>query len=61
MLLKAHATGLATGKNANLLGMVDEIEIDVDLPVVSGICERTTAYGGLGRETTQTSSFGLAD
>jgi len=24
VLLKAHATGLATGKNTNLLGMLDE-------------------------------------
>jgi len=28
-LLKAHATGLATGKNPNLLGMLNETEMEM--------------------------------
>ena len=28
-LLKGHATGLATGKNTNVLGMLDEIELEM--------------------------------
>ena len=28
-LLKVRATGLATGKNSNLLGMMDEIETEM--------------------------------
>jgi len=29
VLLKAHAPGQATGKNANLLDMLDEIEMEM--------------------------------
>jgi len=29
VLLKAHATGLATGKNTSLLGMLDQIEMEM--------------------------------
>jgi len=29
VLLKAHATVLATGKNANLLDMLDKIEMEM--------------------------------
>ena len=28
-LLKGHTTGLATGKNTNFLGMLDETEIEM--------------------------------
>ena len=34
MLLKVNATGLATGMNTDLLGRLDEIEMEIDLPVV---------------------------
>jgi len=38
VLLKVHATGLATGKNTRLLGMLDQIEMEmyIRLPVVTG-------------------------
>jgi len=29
VLLKVHTTGLATGENANLLGMLDKIEMEM--------------------------------
>jgi len=34
-LMKVHAIALTIGKKTCLLGMLDKIEIDVDLPVVT--------------------------
>jgi len=38
VLLKVHATGLARGKNTILLGMLDQIEMEMysGLPVMTG-------------------------